>query len=125
MSGTAHLFVSWIVASSLVFVVFLVRRGQIRVKYALLWLSVGAGMVVLSVSPGVLDALSRQVGVAYPPTTLFLVAIVFLLLLSVHVSFELSRLEEQSRTLAEQLALLRAELELPRGMGREWKSRSD
>ena len=40
--------------------------------------------------------------------------IVFLLLVSVHLSWEVSRLEEETRTLAEDLALLRSELGRPR-----------
>lgn len=109
MSVTAHIFVSVVAIASLLFILRLVRTRQLRVKYALLWLSVGAVMVLLSVSPALLDRASVAIGIAYGPTTLFLVAIVLLLLIAVHFSWELSRLEERTRTLAEELALLRAE----------------
>ena len=45
---------------------------------------------------------------------MFFAAIVFLFFVVVHFSWELSRLEERSRSLAEEVALLRAELELER-----------
>jgi hypothetical protein len=48
-------------------------------------------------------------GISYGPTTFFLGAITLLLLVVVHFSWELSRLEERTRLLAEELALLRAE----------------
>lgn len=109
MSGRAHFFVALVTLASLAFIMRLVRRRQLRAKYSMLWVSVGLGLAVLAASPGVLDKVSVWIGIAYPPTTLFLVAVAFLLLIVVHFSWELSRLEERTRVLAEELALLQAE----------------
>ena len=57
--------------------------------------------------------MSRFLRIYYAPTTLFLVAIGFLLLVCIYFSYELSRLEERTRVLAEELAILRAEQESP------------
>lgn len=86
----------------------LVRRRQLREKYALLWLAVGVGGVVLGVGRGLVDRLARAVGVEYGASVAFLGAILFLLLVCIHLSWEVSRLEERTRTLAEELALMRA-----------------
>lgn len=115
MSSAAHVFVSIITLSTLLFIGALVRRGRMSAKYALLWMSVGVVMTLLAVFPGLLDRVSRWLGIAYGPTTLFIVAIALLLLLSVHVTFELARLEERTRTLAEELAILRATETRPDG----------
>lgn len=88
-------------------VIELVRRRQLREKYALLWLGVGAVFVVMAVARRGLDALARLLGIEYGPTLLFLAAILFLLVLVAHLSWEISRLEERTRTLAEEIALLR------------------
>lgn len=111
MSGRAHFFVAVVTAASLVFIVKLVRSRQLRAKYSILWISVGLSLFVLAASPQLLDRLSGRIGVAYPPTTLFIVAITLLLLIVVHFSWELSRLEERTRTLAEEVAILRNEAE--------------
>jgi Uncharacterized conserved protein (DUF2304) len=50
-------------------------------------------------------------GVHYSATIFVLVAIGFLFLVVVHYSWELSRLENRTRTLAEELALLRTRLD--------------
>ena len=55
--------------------------------------------------------MSHFLHIYYAPTTLFLVAIGFLLLVCMYFSYELSRLEERTRVLAEELAILRAEQE--------------
>jgi hypothetical protein len=92
------------------FILELVRRRQLREKYALLWLLVGtAGMLLTAFRP-VLDRLSLVLGIAYPPAALFLFATLFLMGVVAHLSWEVSRLEDRTRRLAEEVALLR-----PRG----------
>ncbi|HEY3240386.1 MAG TPA: DUF2304 domain-containing protein [Acidimicrobiia bacterium] len=91
------------------FVVRLVRRRQLREKYALLWMGVGATVVVLSLTRHMLDRVALALGFSYTPSILFLVAIVFLLAVAAHLSWEVSRLEEKTRRLAEEIALMRPE----------------
>ena len=93
----------------------LVRRRQLREKYALLWLAVGIGGIVLGLGRTVVDRVAHALGVDYGPSAVFLGAIVFLLLVCMHLSWEVSRLEERTRTLAEELALLRGREEVPGG----------
>jgi hypothetical protein len=67
--------------------------------------------LVLTIFPGLLTGLARALGVAVPANLLFFVAIVFLVCVALHLSWELSRVEDETRKLAEDLALLRLELE--------------
>ncbi len=113
MSDKAHLFVLAVSVGSIIFILRLVRQRRLRAKYSILWLSVGLILVGLSASPALLDRLSVMLGISYGPTTFFLGAITLLLLVVIHFSWELSRLEERSRTLAEEIAILRAQLEHP------------
>jgi hypothetical protein len=106
MNWKAHLLLGIVAVSSLFFILRLVRRRQLRAKYSLLWLSVGVAFVVLAVSPALLNWAAGKVGIAYQPALLFLVGIVFLVLVVVHLSWEVSRLEERTRLLAEELALM-------------------
>jgi hypothetical protein len=105
MSGRAHVFVATVTLASLIFIIRLVRTHRLRAKYSMLWVSIGLALTVLAASPKLLDRVSAWIGVAYPPTTLFIVAITLLLLVAVHFSWELSRLEERTRILAEELAV--------------------
>jgi hypothetical protein len=89
----------------------LLRRRQLSEKYAVLWLLVGIAILVLTIVPGLLNAISRAVGVTLPANLLFFVAIVFLVCVALHLSWELSRVENETRKLAEDLALLRLELD--------------
>jgi hypothetical protein len=107
MSTRAHVLVVILAAAVIVFIFQLVRRRQLRAKYSVLWLSIGLVLAVFAVFPGLLEPLSDTVGIDYPPATFMLMAISFLLVLVLHFSWEISRLEDRTRTLAEELALLR------------------
>lgn len=110
MSTRAHLLLAAMVAATLVVIVRMVRRGQLRAKYSMLWLSVGAALVVLLAIPGSLDSISLRLGIYYPPALFFMGAIALLFFVVVHLSYELSRLENRSRTLGEEVALLNERL---------------
>lgn len=113
MSPRAHLLVFGATLLTLGFMLRLVRRRQLHAKYSLLWLSVGIVLTLFAASPALLDRVSVLLGISYGPTTFFLGAIFLLFLTVVHFSWELSRLEERSRALAEEIALLRAGLDKP------------
>ena len=62
--------------------------------------------------PATLTAAADLVGVAVPANLLFFGASMLLLGVSIHQSYEMGRLEERTRTLAEEIGLLRLEIEL-------------
>jgi hypothetical protein len=96
------------------FVLEMLRRGILREKFAVLWLSVSAGLLLFAAFPDLLGALARLVGIALPSNLLFMMAAVLLLLVSVQLSYEISRLEARSQRLAEEVALLRYDVGLLR-----------
>lgn len=89
-----------------VFVFWLMRRGVLREKYAVLWLLFSGAALLLSVVPGALRWVSDLVGVETPANLLFFATIVLLILVSIQMSYELSRHEARIRRLAEEIALL-------------------
>ena len=101
-----------IVASGLVlvFVVELIRRGRLKERYSLLWLFAGAVLLVLSSSRTLLESLSRLLGIFYAPSLLFLLAFLFLLLITLHFTVVISGLSEKNKRLAQEIALLRQEM---------------
>lgn len=94
----------------MIVVVELIRRGRLKEKYSLLWLFAGVVLLFLSSSISTLDFLSSLLGVHYPPSLLFLLAFLFLLLITLHFSVVISGLSEKNKQLAQELALLRQEI---------------
>lgn len=95
----------------LVFLVVLLRTRRLREKYAIAWIVVGVGIVVFGAFPGIVSALARLVGVQTPSNLLFALASIVLLLVCIQLSSEITTLEEETRTLTEEVALLRLDLE--------------
>lgn len=109
LSGRAHVLAFVVTFVGAFFVLRLLRRRQMRGKYTLLWMIVLLALLVIAAFPTLVDHGSRWLHIYYAPSTLFLVAIGFLLLVCVYFSYELSRLEERTRLLAEELAILRGD----------------
>ena len=89
----------------------LMRRRRLREKYAVFWVVVAIATLVIAVFPETLTAAADLVGVQVPANLLFFGASMLLLGVSIHQSYELGRLEERTRTLAEEVGLLRLEVE--------------
>ena len=88
----------------------LVRRRRLLERYALLWLFSAGVLLLLSVWTGALEGLANLVHVDYAPNALFAVAFGFVLVLLLHFSLAVSRLTDQSKVLAQRLALLEERL---------------
>lgn len=89
----------------------MLRRQRLREKYAVIWVVVAVGTVLLVIFPGLLSRASTLLGVQVPSNLLFFAASMLLLLLSIQFSYEIGRLEDRTRTLAEEVALLNLRLE--------------
>lgn len=107
MTTRTHVLVILLALGGLAFIARQLRLRRLSAKYAILWLLLGSGALVVAVFPSLLDTASRWLGIPYGGTTAFLGAIVVLVLVSVNHSRELSQLEERSRALAQEVALLR------------------
>ncbi|MCZ7543416.1 MAG: DUF2304 domain-containing protein [Anaerolineae bacterium] len=107
-----------VAALGLFIVVFeLVRQRKLKEQYSLLWLATGVALVVLAASRRLLDVVAVAVGIAYPPTALFLLAFGFLLLIVLQFSVVISRLSNENKKLAQEVAILQYELRRIAGDG--------
>lgn len=94
---------------TLVVIFVMLLRRHIREKYAALWLVIGIGMLVLSLFPGLLSWAAGIFGFEIPSNFLFAFTLLLLSGISLHLSWELSTLESETRRLAEEVAIGRAE----------------
>jgi hypothetical protein len=106
---------SIIFAGAVLLVVFeMVRRRYLRERYAILWLGAALTLLVLAAWRGLLERISHAVGIATPSNAFFVIAFAFLLLLVLHFSSVVSRLSDETRVLAQRLALVEQERDPPR-----------
>ncbi len=84
-----------------------VRRRKLLESFALLWLGVGAGLVVLALARPLVDRFAEAIGVTYGPTLVLALGIFFLMFVAMSLSLHVSRLEDRVEILAEEVAFLR------------------
>lgn len=87
-------------------VLWMLLTRRLREKYAVLWLVVGLVVLILGLFPQLLLWLTSILGVQLPVNLLFATAIVLLLGVALHLSWELSHAEEEIRRAAEEIAIL-------------------
>ena len=99
-------------------VIELIRRNHLKERYSLIWLATALVLIIFSLSRPLLHSIARYLGIYYPPSFLFLLAIIFLLVLLLHFSTVISSLSEQNKRLSQEVGILKIRLDR---MGREDK----
>jgi hypothetical protein len=84
----------------------LIRSRRLQERYALLWLLTALVIFVFAIWRDALDVLADTVGIAYPPSALFVLASFFILVVLLHYSTVISELAERNVSLAQRIALL-------------------
>jgi uncharacterized protein (TIGR03382 family) len=92
-------------------VLWLVRRRKLREEYTPIWIAVSLAIVAISFELDILRAITRAIGAWTPSSTLFFLGEVFLVGICLNFAVRLSRMSVQIKLLAQEVALLRSELE--------------
>lgn len=90
-------------------ILVLVRRDHLYLLHGLFWILVAGAAGILGVWPGLIDHLAAVVGISYPPALLLLVAVVVVLVKTLHTDIVNTRVERDVRRLNQRLALLEAD----------------
>jgi len=92
-----------------IFFVVMLRKQKLDLKYCLVWVFALLGIAVLCIFPGLLDSVSRLLGIGIPVNTLFLVCIAFLACICISLTIAVSRLSSRLRKLTQNIAILEYE----------------
>ncbi len=95
----------------IVLITVLLLKRQLAEKYAVLWLLIGVSVLIVSIFPGLLNWLANLLGVQVPSNLIFAAAIALLIGVALHLSWELSRAENEIRRLAEDVAILATDVD--------------
>jgi hypothetical protein len=103
----------------LVVIFELIRSRRLQERYALLWLITGGVILVLSAWRDALRLVAEQIGIAYPPSAIFVVGFLFILVVLLHYSTVISELSERNVRLAQDIALVEERLRMHEQRGEE------
>jgi len=92
-------------------VLWLVRTRRLREEFTPLWILGAGGLAAVSLSFGMLRMLTAAIGAWTPSATIFFLGLSFLGLVCLAYAVRLSRMVIDHKNLAQEVALLRAELD--------------
>ena len=91
----------------LLYVINIVRKGKFSIKESFWWFLGAVVMLILSIFPQIIDWFAKKINIAYPPSLLFVLCIVFLLFQNFRASKKISEMQLKIIELAQQLSLIR------------------
>jgi len=94
-------------AALLLYILEMVRRRKLREEYSILWLFGSVVILVLSIRQDWLVGIAHAMGIVYPPSFLFLVGILFIMLILIHFSIAISKLHQMNKKMAQEMAMMK------------------
>src|SRR5215218_1345367 len=98
------------IIASLLFIALIARlivRGKLREEYAIIWIICSIVLIIFSVWSDGLEKVTKLLGFQLPSNLIFTGAIFAMLIYLLHLSVVVSKLQEQNKTLAQDIALLK------------------
>ena len=90
-----------------VYIVYLIKRKKLLLKYSLLWLALSVVAGLCALFPGPLFSLAQLLGFETASNFIFVIGFFFLLAICLSLSVIASRQTEYIKTLVQDLAILR------------------
>jgi hypothetical protein len=90
-------------------ILHLVRRDHIYIRQGLFWILTAMVSLLFAMWPYLIDEFGRVLGIAYPPTLFFLVAIIVLVVKALFGDIAVTKVRRDLRRLNQRIALLEAE----------------
>lgn len=83
----------------------LIKKNKLELKYALSWLFLELGILIITLIPNLLNVVSKALGIYNEINMLFFLGFVFIILVIFSLTMSLSRNSERVRKMAQEIAL--------------------
>ena len=103
----------WLIAGTLIYfcvIIIALRKKSLTLKYSLLWMLSAALLLLIAVFPGIIDAITKLLGVASPVNTVFMIVIFLILIILISLSSIVSKQHAQIKKLIQTVAILEKQL---------------
>ena len=83
----------------------LIKKNKLELKYALSWLFLEVGILIITLIPNLLNVISKALGIYNEINMLFFLGFVFIILVIFSLTMSLSRNSERVRKMVQEIAL--------------------
>ena len=105
MNVRIQIIVAVIIIVALFVIVNMIRKKRLELRYALAWLMVGVGTLVLDCFPNLMNWLSKKLGIASPVNMLFFLGFCFSLIIIFVLTISVLWMSIRLKQLAQEIAL--------------------
>lgn len=105
MSIRLQIIIAVIIVMALCVIVNMIRKKRLELRYALAWLIVGVGVLILDCFPQLIKWMAGKLGIASPVNMLFFLGFCFSLMIIFVLTVAVSRASIRIKELAQALAL--------------------
>ena len=92
---------------SMLYIVHEIRKKRFSIKESFWWMMASISMLLLSIFPYSINWFADKFGVEYPPSLLFVMCIIFLILMNFRNSKRISEQQMKITELAQNLAIIK------------------
>lgn len=105
MNIKIQIIIAVIIILALVTLVNMIRKRKLELRYALAWLAVGSGILVLDCFPMLISKLAKIMGIGMPMNMLFFLGFCFSLGIVFVLTVAVSRMSIRIKKLSQEMAL--------------------
>ena len=105
MSVKIQIIIAVLIICALIVIIDMIRKKRLELSYALSWLLVGIGVLILDVFPQLIKTISEKIGIVSPVNMLFFFGFCFSLVIIFVLTIAVSKLSIKIKQLAQQIAI--------------------
>lgn len=105
MNIRLQIIIAVIILVALGFIINMIRKKSLELRYALAWLIVGVGVLILDIFPELMAKLAAILGIYSPVNMLFFLGFCFSLVIIFILTVAVSRMSIRIKNLTQELAL--------------------
>ena len=109
MNIKAQIIISIIIILGIVYIINMVRKKALELRYSLTWLGVGIYILILTLFPQIMNKISAIMGIASPMNMLFFLGFCFSLTIIFSLTISASKMSIQIKDLTQEIALYKKE----------------
>ena len=95
----------------IIYILYIIRRENFSIKESMFWVLGTIAILVFAICPKVLDKMALKLHIAYPPSLLFLMGIMFLLFINFRSTIKISKQSDKIIELAQRCSIMEFEID--------------
>ena len=111
MEVKLQIIIALVVVIGILYIVSLIRRNRLELKYALSWLIIAVLVLVLDGFPGLMENLAELLGIASPVNMMFFLGFLFSLVIILTLTVAVSIAAGSVKRLNQKIALMEKRIE--------------